>query len=69
MAVKWLNCESFIHVGIVSSVCRVWHPCFPLNGIKKYLTVPSSSGIRIDNSVNCTMQKVPGFIEHFAHGG
>jgi len=47
MAVKWLNCESFIHVGIVSFVCRVWHPCFPLNGIKKYLTVPSSSGIRI----------------------
>ena len=34
-----LNCESFIHVSFVCLyVIHVWHPCFPFNGIKKYLT-------------------------------
>ena len=42
------NCEAFIHVDIVSLfVCKyvthMWHPRFPLNEIKKYLTIPPTS--------------------------
>ena len=33
------HCESLIHVDFSPLfVIHVWQPCFPLNGIKKYLT-------------------------------
>ena len=25
-----LSCESFLHVGFISFLVHVWHPCFPL---------------------------------------
>ena len=35
-----LNCETFTHVDIIVClfVIHVWHPRFPLNGMKKYST-------------------------------
>ena len=35
-----INGDSFIHVDVVSLFAiHVWHPHFPLNGIKKYSTL------------------------------
>ena len=34
-----LDCESLIHVDFIPFfVIHVWHPRFPMNGKKKYLT-------------------------------
>ena len=35
-----LDCKSFIPIDCIPLfVIHVWHPSFPLNGIKKYLTI------------------------------
>ena len=43
-------CESLIHVDFIPLfVINVWHPHFPLNGIKKYLTNHTSLHIMLQS--------------------